>query len=365
MPAFGCISPALYYRDAHAAIEFLERAFGFRRRLVVPDDGGGVAHAELTFRDSVLMVGTAKPSKGWVSPLDLSGVNQTLSVTVEDADAHYARAVAAGARIIREPVDESYGGRGYEAADLEGNVWYFGTYVPGAWWDGKTPSRPAPAPGVRTLAGAVLPEEEAAGRVRVRPQSPHRCARAVSARSGTTAALGVAQRAGASEEYQRARRVHRHTQSLAVGDREIHAACRNASVAALREQSRCAHGVLANAAALRRHRPEVHTRDEDVVSTCIGVERGGASGVGSYADAASLELDAKVDACCRVLRLARARQEPVRLSRIRPDDESRVEQRRAVRASACVARGTSAIVVRHGLREIARRAHAGFVHVPQ
>ena len=77
MPAVGFISPALYYRDAHAAIDFLERAFGFRRRLVVPDDQGGVAHAELTFRDSVLMVGSAKPDKGWLSPLDLPGVNQT------------------------------------------------------------------------------------------------------------------------------------------------------------------------------------------------------------------------------------------------------------------------------------------------
>ncbi len=139
MAAVGFISPALYYRDAHAAIDFLERAFGFRRRLVVPDADGGVAHAELTFRDSVLMVGSAKPDKGWLSPLDLPGVNQTLSVIVEDADAHCAQAVRAGARVVRELADESYGGRGYDARDPEGNVWYFGTYVPGAWWDGKTP----------------------------------------------------------------------------------------------------------------------------------------------------------------------------------------------------------------------------------
>lgn len=139
MPAVGFISPALYYRDAHAAIDFLERAFGFRRRLVVPDDQGGVAHAELTFRDSVLMVGSAKPDKGWLSPLDLRGVNQTLSVIVEDVDAHFAVAQAAGALIVRPPTDEDYGGSGYEARDSENNVWYFGTYVPGAWWDGRTP----------------------------------------------------------------------------------------------------------------------------------------------------------------------------------------------------------------------------------
>ncbi len=138
MPAVGFISPALYYRDAHAAIAFLERAFGFQRRLVVPDDTGGVAHAELTYRDSVVMVGSAKPEKGWVSPLDLPAVNQTLSVVVDDVDAHYERARAAGARIVRQLIEESYGGRGYDARDIENNVWYFSTYVPGAWWDGKT-----------------------------------------------------------------------------------------------------------------------------------------------------------------------------------------------------------------------------------
>ena len=143
MPAIGFISPALYYRDALAAIDFLERAFGFRRRLVVPDDAGGVRHAELTFRDSVIMVGSAKPDKGWFSPLDLSGVNQTLSVIVEDVGAHYATACAAGARIVRPLADESYGGRGYDARDPENNVWYFSTYVPGAWWDGRTPDSPS------------------------------------------------------------------------------------------------------------------------------------------------------------------------------------------------------------------------------
>lgn len=139
MPAIGFISPALFYRDAHAAIIFLERAFGFQRRLVVAGEDAIITHAELTFRDSVVMVGSVRPESGFTSPLDLAGVNQTLSVIVDDVDAHYARAVAAGARIVRELQDESYGGRGYDARDPEGHVWYFGTYVPGAWWDGKTP----------------------------------------------------------------------------------------------------------------------------------------------------------------------------------------------------------------------------------
>jgi uncharacterized glyoxalase superfamily protein PhnB len=141
MSAVGFISPTLHYRDAHAAIDFLEKAFGFRRRLVIPDDAGGVRHSELTFRGSVIMVSSNRPEQRWVSPLDLTGgVNQTLSVVVEDADAHYELALAGNAKIFQAIADEHYGGRGYGAYDTEDNVWYFSTYVPGAWWDGQTPA---------------------------------------------------------------------------------------------------------------------------------------------------------------------------------------------------------------------------------
>jgi uncharacterized glyoxalase superfamily protein PhnB len=50
-------------------------------------------------------------------------------------DVHHARAVAAGATVMKALREESYGGRGYDARDPEGHLWYFGTYVPGAWWD--------------------------------------------------------------------------------------------------------------------------------------------------------------------------------------------------------------------------------------
>lgn len=137
MPAIGFISPALFYRDAAAAMQFLVEAFGFETRLVVPDDTGGIAHAELTWRDSVIMLGTARPDDGLRSPLDLSGRHQSLSVIVDDVDAHHARALQAGATLVRPLREEDYGGRGYEVTDPEGHRWYFGTYVPGAWWDGN------------------------------------------------------------------------------------------------------------------------------------------------------------------------------------------------------------------------------------
>lgn len=129
------IYPCLYYDDANAAIAWLVRAFGFRRRLVVPGENGTVAHAELSLGDGVIMVGSSKPEKGWVSPRRLPAVNQALCIQLDDPDAHYARAREAGAVILQELKDEDYGSRGYLARDPEGNQWYFGTYRPGAHWE--------------------------------------------------------------------------------------------------------------------------------------------------------------------------------------------------------------------------------------
>jgi uncharacterized glyoxalase superfamily protein PhnB len=123
------IYPALSYRDAAAAIDWLVTAFGFQKLMVVPNPDGTIAHAELSFGPGVIMLGTAKQDKGWMSPRDLSGVNQTLYVYVEDLDAHYARARAAGAE-VGELYDTDYGSHEYSARDLEGHYWSFGTYLP-------------------------------------------------------------------------------------------------------------------------------------------------------------------------------------------------------------------------------------------
>jgi uncharacterized glyoxalase superfamily protein PhnB len=128
------IFPSLYYDDAMAAIAWLETAFGFTRRLVVPGPDGTVAHSELTYGSGVIMVGSSRPEMGWVSPRRLSALNQALSVRVDDPDEHYKRAKAAGAEILRELKDEEHGSRGYMAKDIEGHHWYFGTYQPGAHW---------------------------------------------------------------------------------------------------------------------------------------------------------------------------------------------------------------------------------------
>lgn len=122
--------PCVFYRDAPAAIEWLVKAFGFEKLMIVPGSDGSIVHAELSYGLGAIMVGGANAERGWTSPRDLPAVNQALYVAVEDPDAHYARAKNAGAEIIMELTDTEYGSRDYAARDLEGHHWYFGTYTP-------------------------------------------------------------------------------------------------------------------------------------------------------------------------------------------------------------------------------------------
>ena len=128
------VIPVMRYRDANAAIEWLCKAFGFERHLVVPGENGTVAHAQLVFGNGMIMLGSAREDEfgQWVKPPRETGCigTQSAYVIVEDADAHYARAKAAGAEIVMEVEDQDYGGRLYSCLDPEGHLWSFGTYDP-------------------------------------------------------------------------------------------------------------------------------------------------------------------------------------------------------------------------------------------
>jgi uncharacterized glyoxalase superfamily protein PhnB len=121
--------PILRYRDAHAAIEFLERAFGFERKAVYEGADGTVDHAELAFGGGVVMLGSVRDSE-WSRQAPPPGSGAVYVVVKNDVDAHHDRAKAAGAEIVYGPVDQDYGSRDYAARDPEGNLWSFGTYAP-------------------------------------------------------------------------------------------------------------------------------------------------------------------------------------------------------------------------------------------
>ncbi len=127
------IFPFMRYKDAPSAIEWLVKAFGFEKQMVVPGPNGTIAHAQLSLGPGVIMLGTAREDDLRMrSPRDLPAVNQGVYIYVVDVDAHYQRAKAAGAEIVRELNDTDYGSREYTARDLEGHLWSFGTYRPDA-----------------------------------------------------------------------------------------------------------------------------------------------------------------------------------------------------------------------------------------
>jgi uncharacterized glyoxalase superfamily protein PhnB len=130
------IIPTMKYRDARGAIEWLCRAFGFEKHMVVDGKDDAIDHAQLTLGDAMIMLGSFRGNdyeKDIRTPADLGGVcTQSAYVVVDDADALYARAKEAGAKIYQEIQSPDYGGRFFSCVDPEGQIWSFGSYDPWA-----------------------------------------------------------------------------------------------------------------------------------------------------------------------------------------------------------------------------------------
>ena len=119
------VSPVLRYDDAPAAVTFLVKAFGFEVKSDHRTPDGAVAHADLAYGASVVGISsTGKSPAG--SPW--AGVRQGLYLVVDDPDAHYERARAAGADVATPITDQDYGSRDFTLRDPEGHLWGFGTY---------------------------------------------------------------------------------------------------------------------------------------------------------------------------------------------------------------------------------------------
>ena len=127
------IYPFMSYDDAPAAIEWLVRAFGLEAVAVYPAEDGTINHAELRLGDGGwIMLSSSREDRFNVrTPRKLGASTQGIAAYVDDIDAHYARAKAAGAEMVDELSDTDYGARGYTARDPEGHLWSFGNYRPG------------------------------------------------------------------------------------------------------------------------------------------------------------------------------------------------------------------------------------------
>ena len=125
------IFPALRYRDADTAINWLGSAFGFEAKTVHRGEDGSVQHAELRLGSNLVMLGEARED-GWMGGEAPEPLRSTTSlyVVVPEPDELHTRAVAAGADVVRALEDMDYGSREFSVRDLEGNLWSFGTYDP-------------------------------------------------------------------------------------------------------------------------------------------------------------------------------------------------------------------------------------------
>jgi uncharacterized glyoxalase superfamily protein PhnB len=117
------VTPYLLYADGEAAIRFLTDAFGFREvdRAI---GGAGGLHSELEVSPGGGQVYLGQPPSGFRNPSRV-GRTSLVHILVDNADAHYERAKAAGARIIEEPNDLPFGHRRYGCVDPQGHEWYF------------------------------------------------------------------------------------------------------------------------------------------------------------------------------------------------------------------------------------------------
>ena len=130
----SAVIPAHRYRNTPAALNWLCQILGFTLHAVYEGENGTIGHAELALGNGMFMLGPKKDdefSRGFKSPQDLDGIEtRSVYLVVPDADAVYARAVAAGATILRPLQDTPYGSREFAVKDLEGHSWSVGTYDP-------------------------------------------------------------------------------------------------------------------------------------------------------------------------------------------------------------------------------------------
>ena len=130
------VMPAMRYRDAHGAIEWLCKVFGFEKHALYPGPNNTVGHAELKLGGGMIMLGSEKDdaqSSRFRSPADLGDVEtRSVYIVASDVDAVHERAKAAGGSIVRELQNTDYGSREFTVRDLEGHSWSVGTYDPWA-----------------------------------------------------------------------------------------------------------------------------------------------------------------------------------------------------------------------------------------
>ena len=118
------LTPYICCQDAPRAIEFYRKAFGARETMRLAEPSGKIGHAEVDIGGSILMISDEYPDYGALSPTSIGGTPVKLHLYVDDADAVFARAIEAGAKVVRALEDQFYGDRSGTIQDPFGHVWF-------------------------------------------------------------------------------------------------------------------------------------------------------------------------------------------------------------------------------------------------
>jgi uncharacterized glyoxalase superfamily protein PhnB len=130
LPGVPWMVPHLTVRDVTAAVTFYARAFGWEKKLVTSDESGMPNHAEMVWKDSLIMLGPESTKGRDRAPQSMGGMTSvTLYVYVDDVDALHQRAVESGAKTLVSPRTEFWGDRICLLVDPEGHSWMFATHV--------------------------------------------------------------------------------------------------------------------------------------------------------------------------------------------------------------------------------------------
>ena len=126
---YRTVTPYLIVRGAAAALEFYKKAFGAKERMRLPMPGGRIGHAEIEIGDSVIMLADEFPEMGAKSPQTIGGTPVGICVYVENVDARFKQAIAAGGKEEKPVIDQFYGDRSGTLADPFGHKWTLATHI--------------------------------------------------------------------------------------------------------------------------------------------------------------------------------------------------------------------------------------------
>ena len=126
---YHTVTPYLIVQDAARALDFYTQAFGATELMRLPDPSGRMGHAEIRIGNSPIMLADECPDMGYRSPQSLGGAAVSIVLYVEDVDARFDQAIAAGAKALKPVADQFYGDRTGTLEDPFGHVWTLATHT--------------------------------------------------------------------------------------------------------------------------------------------------------------------------------------------------------------------------------------------